>query len=54
LILNINLLNYGTNLRPDICVYFETYKVSDSTTAEDVERAYNRFAQECFNKQGAK
>jgi len=54
LIFNINLLHYGTNLRPDICVYHETYEVNDSTTAEDVEIAYNHFAQECFTKQGAK
>lgn len=54
LIFNVNLINYGTNLRPDMCVYYETYNLSEKTTAEDVERAFNRFAKACFTEQGAK
>lgn len=54
LIFNVNLIHYGTNLRPDICVYYETYALNENTTAEDVERAYNHFAKACFKKQGAK
>lgn len=54
LIFNVNLLHYGTNLRPDMCVYYETYNVNVNTTAEDVERAFNHFAKACFTKQGAR
>jgi len=54
LILNVNLIHYGTNLRPDMCVYYKTYNINSDTTAEDIERAYNSFAKTCFIKQGAK
>jgi len=54
LVFNVNLINYGTNLRPDLCVYYETFDVNVDTTAEDVEKAYNGFAKTCFTKQGAK
>jgi len=53
LVFNVNLINYGTNLRPDICVYYETQPINTDTNAEDVERAFNRFAKACFIKQGA-
>lgn len=52
LVFNINLINYGTNLKPDIHVYYETQHITANTNAEDVERAFNRFAQVCFTKQG--
>jgi len=54
LIYNVNLINYGTNLRPDMCVYYETHTISTNTNAEDVEREFNRFAKECFSKQGVR
>jgi len=54
LIFNVNLIHYGTNLRPDFYVYYETFDLNENTTAEDVERAFNLFAQKCFSKQGAK
>lgn len=54
LVFNVNLIHYGTNLRPDMCVYYETYDLNANTTAEEVEIAYNRFAKACFIKQGAK
>ncbi|MGJ8739067.1 1-acyl-sn-glycerol-3-phosphate acyltransferase [Zobellia laminariae] len=53
LVFNINLINYGTNLRPDLCVYYETQTINADTTAEDVEREFNRFAKACFTKLGA-
>ncbi len=53
LVFNINLIKYGTNLRPDICVYYETQSIDSDTNAEDVERAFNHFAKACFTKQGA-
>ena len=54
LVFNINLINYGAKLRPDIYVYYETQHINADTNAEDVERAFNRFAKACFTKQGAK
>ena len=53
LVFNVNLINYGTRLRPDLCVYYETQHINADTNAEDVERAFNRFANACFTKQGA-
>ena len=53
LIFNVNLIHYGTNLRPDLCVYYETYDQNNYTTAKDVESAFNQFAKACFIKQGA-
>lgn len=53
LVFNVNLINYGAKLRPDICVYYETQCINADTNVEDVERAFNRFAKACFTKQGA-
>ncbi len=52
LVYNINLINYGNKLRPDINVYYETQVISTSTNAEEVEREFNRFAKACFSNQG--
>ncbi len=54
LVYNVNLINYGAKLRPDICVYYETHTISKNTNAEDVEREFNRFAKACFTKQGVR
>ncbi|WP_299211287.1 1-acyl-sn-glycerol-3-phosphate acyltransferase [uncultured Aquimarina sp.] len=54
LVYNINLINYGTKLRPDMFVYYETHTISTNTNAEDVEREFNRFAKSCFTKQGVR
>lgn len=54
LVFNINLINYGNKLKPDICVYYETQHINADTNAEDIERAFNHFAKACFTKQGAK
>ncbi|WP_299438349.1 1-acyl-sn-glycerol-3-phosphate acyltransferase [uncultured Aquimarina sp.] len=54
LVYNVNLINYGTKLRPDMCVYYETHTISTNINAEDVEREFNRFAKMCFTKQGVK
>ncbi|MBQ4803624.1 1-acyl-sn-glycerol-3-phosphate acyltransferase [Aquimarina sp. MMG015] len=54
LVYNINLINYGTKLRPDISAYYETHTITKNTNAEDVERQFNRFAEVCFTKQGVK
>lgn len=53
LVFNVNLIHYGTNLKPDICVYYETQQINADTDAKAVENAFNRFAEACFTKQGA-
>ena len=54
LVFNVNLIHYGTRLKPDLCVYYETQHLNAETNAEDVERAFNHFAKACFTKQGVK
>ena len=54
LVFNVNLIHYGTNLRPNMCVYYETQQINANTNTEDVEKTFNRFATACFTKQGAK
>lgn len=54
LVFNVNLINYGARLKPDMCVYYETQNINADTNVDDVERAFNRFAKACFTKQGAK
>lgn len=53
LVFNVNLIDYGAKLRPDIHVYYETQSIDSDTNAEALERAFNSFAQACFTKQGA-
>ena len=53
LVFNVNLIDYGTNLKPDICVFHKTYPISADTDAEEVEREFNHFAKACFKKLGA-
>ncbi len=52
LVYNVNLLNYGINLKPDIHVYYETQTIRAKKNAEEVEQEFNRFAKACFAKQG--
>ncbi|SEL92718.1 Acyltransferase [Aquimarina amphilecti] len=54
LVYNVNLINYGTKLRPDMHVHYETHTISSTMNAEDVEREFNRFAKSCFSKQGVR
>ena len=54
LVFNVNLIDYGAKLRPDIYAYYETQRINSDTDAEEVERAFNSFAESCFTKQGAK
>jgi len=54
LVFNLNLIKYGTKLKPDIYLYYETQKITADTDAEEIEQAFNRFAKACFTKQGAK
>ena len=53
LVFNVNLINYGTKLKPDIFAYYETQCIDSDMKAEDVEKEFNRFAKVCFSKLGA-
>ena len=53
LVFNLNLIDYGTKLRPDIRVYYKTQQIGAETNADDIEMAFNRFATACFKKIGA-
>jgi hypothetical protein len=52
LVYNINLINYGSKLRPELFVYYESPSISATTTADEIEQDFNRFAKACFTKQG--
>lgn len=52
LVFNINLLDYGDRLRPELCVYYKTHHINSDTNTEAIEKAFNIFAQACFAKQG--
>lgn len=54
LIFNINLIEYGAHRRPEITVYYESQTINADSNADDVEKAFNRFAKQCFTKQGVK
>lgn len=54
LVFNVNLIHYGTKLRPDLYAYYKTHKIDSNTVAKDVEIAFNCFAQDCFLKLGKK
>lgn len=54
LVFNVNLIDYGTKLRPEISAYYETQTINTDTNADDVEREFNSFAKECFTKQGVR
>lgn len=53
-VFNVNLINYGAKLKPDIFVYYETQRINSETTVEDLEKAFNLFAKACYAKQGVK
>ncbi|WP_171037032.1 1-acyl-sn-glycerol-3-phosphate acyltransferase [Maribacter algarum] len=54
LVFNINLINYGAKLKPDMYVYYKMQEINANSNTEDVEKAFNHFAKACFSKQGAK
>lgn len=54
LVFNINLLEYGSQLRPEITSYHETFSLNSDTTSENIEKAFNTFANACMEKQKPK
>lgn len=51
LVFNVNLLEYGPRIRPEITAYYETCTIQPDTTSEDIEKAFNTFANACIEKQ---
>jgi len=51
LIFNVNLIDYASFKRPELSVYYKSYLVTATTTADDIEREYNDFANQCLTKQ---
>ncbi|MCB9426533.1 MAG: 1-acyl-sn-glycerol-3-phosphate acyltransferase [Flavobacteriales bacterium] len=51
LVFNVNLLEYGSQLRPEITAHYETFSLNSDTTSEDIESAFNTFANACIEKQ---
>jgi hypothetical protein len=54
LVFNVNLVDFASHKRPELCVYFKTYHLTSSTSAADIEKDYNAFAAECMTKQKGK
>lgn len=50
-VFNVNLIDYSAYRRPELSMYFKTYTYSKTLTADDVERDFNEFANECMAKQ---
>lgn len=53
-IFNVNLVDFSSHKRPTLSMYYKTYQMKSSTTADDIEQDYNEFANECLIKQKGK
>lgn len=51
LVFNVNLIDYASYRRPELSIYYKTYEMTGLTTADDIERDYNAFANDCITKQ---
>ena len=54
LVFNVNLIDYGPHRRPEMNIFYKMQTINATTNAYDVEREFNRYAQECFTKLGVK
>ena len=50
LIWMVSLVDYGSNPKPTLTLYFKEYNPAETTT-EELQRAYNEFYQTCINEQ---
>lgn len=50
-VFNVNLIDYASNRKPEISVYFKTYHLNKDRTADDIEKDFNVYATECLTKQ---
>jgi 1-acyl-sn-glycerol-3-phosphate acyltransferase len=47
LIFNINLIDYFSDKRPSLTIYFKKYELTKSDKLQDIEADFNHFAQAC-------
>ena len=50
LIWMVSLVDYGSNPKPTLTLYFKEYNPAEATT-EELQHAYNDFYQDCINEQ---
>lgn len=50
-VFNVNLIDYSSYRKPEISVYFKNFILEKNTSVDDIESAYNQFANECLTKQ---
>lgn len=50
LIWMVSLVDYGSNPKPTLTLYFKEYNPEEATT-EELQQAYNDFYQDCINEQ---
>lgn len=54
LIFNVNLVDYFSDKKPHLTIYYKEYIYDKNTSLKDIESSFNTFASECRNKQKAK
>ena len=47
----VNLVDYGSNPKPTLTIYFKTYEQSKNMTTEALQKAYNEFYKTCIEEQ---
>lgn len=47
LIFNINLIDYFSDSKPSLTIYFKRYTLEKSSSLSDIETDFNHFAQQC-------
>jgi 1-acyl-sn-glycerol-3-phosphate acyltransferase len=51
LIFNINLIDYFSDKKPALSVYFKKYELQKNSSLTDIEEEFNRFAMHCKSEQ---
>ena len=51
LIFNVNLVDYFSDKKPHLKIYYKEYVYDKNTSLRDIENSFNSFASECRDKQ---
>lgn len=54
LIFNVNLVDYFSDKKPHLTIYYKEYVYDKNTTLRDIETSFNSFASDCRIKQKAR
>ena len=54
LIFNVNLVDYFSDKKPHLTIYYKEYVYDKNTTLRDIENSFNSFASDCRIKQKAR